>query len=361
MSSGQPPDPARLVSLCPDILQGMRKFERELSEEMLRHSQGTVRRLAGLLASDLRKSRHEYRPMAIRLMLLGEDETSIRPYIVVFCPELVRKRAEKFFKKDMIRGIYQSDEPGRETFQVAVVGQAPQPRADESTSLVKVAPAYTANLAYPGNTSGSLRVKAEHDGVSRLATIGGYIVASCHDGIETIYGLTAGHIFPQTRYNTSSSDQPSDGTMPSPASSDSDDDDDITLENANQNSSRGAHESFTITKNEPYWTDVKLADVSFSREARDKDWALVEGLQTHQIDSLDIGATNATIALGAIGEQQLLQIGFDAEVALKCVLSPTPSMILTPSGHNFVQAHILTPGNNSPSSLSLSALIRRFT
>ncbi|CAN9401820.1 unnamed protein product [Alternaria alternata] len=131
--------------------------------------------------------------------------------------------------------------------------------------------------------------------------------------------------------------------MPSPASSDSEDDDDITPENVNHNSSRDVHESFTIAKNEPDWTDVKLADVSFSREARDKDWALVEGLQTHQIDSLDIGATNATIALGAIGERQSLQIGFDTEVALKCVLSPTPSMILTPSGHNFVQAHILTP------------------
>ncbi|CAN9398061.1 unnamed protein product [Alternaria alternata] len=134
--------------------------------------------------------------------------------------------------------------------------------------------------------------------------------------------------------------------MPSPASSDSEDDDDITPENVNHNSSRDVHESFTIAKNEPDWTDVKLADVSFSREARDKDWALVEGLQTHQIDSLDIGATNATIALGAIGERQSLQIGFDTEVALKCVLSPTPSMILTPSGHNFVQAHILTPDSS---------------
>ncbi|CAN9386164.1 unnamed protein product [Alternaria alternata] len=94
---------------------------------------------------------------------------------------------------------------------------------------------------------------------------------------------------------------------------------------------------------EPAWIDLKLADVSFSREARDKDWALVEGLRLHQIVPSITRAWDDQIALGTIGEQQSLRIGFDTEVALECVLSQTPSMILTPSGHNFVQAHLLIP------------------
>ncbi|CAN9417433.1 unnamed protein product [Alternaria alternata] len=137
--------------------------------------------------------------------------------------------------------------------------------------------------------------------------------------------------------------------MPSPASSNSEDDGDITSEEIDQSYSRSTLESSVIAMGEPAWIDLKLADVSFSREARDKDWALVEGLRLHQIVPSITRAWDDQIALGTIGEQQSLRIGFDTEVALECVLSQTPSMILTPSGHNFVQAHLLIPESKTDS------------
>jgi hypothetical protein len=312
---------------------------------MQRRFKDVLDRLSGPLAAYLRRSRHEHRPTVIRLVFLGYDADSVRPWIVVLCPELVKKKAEKFFNKDMARRVYQSDDPGRESFQVIVVGQPPRARAGESASYVQVALPYS---AYPDYTPRSLHVKAEHDGVSRWATIGGFIVASCHDGIETAYGLTAGHLVPQTGYVSPSSE----GSMPSPAPSDSDDEGTITPEPSDQTRHRRPLGSSIGLSSESSWTDVRLANASFSREARNRDWALIEGIRTNQVKSFNICANpNAKIELGTIGEQRSLQIGFEAGRTLHCILSQTPSMILTPTGHDFIPAHILILGNYPLSTL----------
>ncbi|KAI4681405.1 uncharacterized protein J4E84_007641 [Alternaria hordeiaustralica] len=129
-SASKMPQEPRLVSkatsLASHTIHGMHIFQRTLSEEIQSRFEDVMKRLSGPLAAYLRRSRHEHRPMAIRLMFLGHDESSARPWIVVLCPELVRKRAGKFFKQDMAQRLCQSDEPGCESFQVVVVGQGPR-------------------------------------------------------------------------------------------------------------------------------------------------------------------------------------------------------------------------------------------
>jgi hypothetical protein len=141
--------------------------------------------------------------------------------------------------------------------------------------------------------------------------------------------------------------------MPSPASSDTEDENTISPGLSDQRRNRRLIENSIELSSELPWTEMRLADVSFSREARDNDWAIIEGIQANQIDK----ASNTAFVLGTIGEQRALQIGYNVKGALHCILSRTPSMILTPSGHDFVRAHTLVPGNDPLSTLSMVALI----
>jgi len=62
-----------------------------------------MHRSKGPLLEQLRKSRKPFRHLAIRLLILGEDESSAKPYIVVFCPAGVCDIVTKYFRKDPVR------------------------------------------------------------------------------------------------------------------------------------------------------------------------------------------------------------------------------------------------------------------
>jgi len=304
-------------------------------------------RLSSPLATYLNKSRHEHRPTAIRLMFLGHDEISARPWIIVLCPEPVKKRAEKFFKQDMAQRVCQSDELGRESFQVVVIGHAPRPKADESASHVRMASGSpTADDGTSRSSWSASQVDAEVHSMSSSAAIGGYIYVSHSDGTEAVYGLTAGHVLSQTAIASASSDEQWGGSMPSPDSSDSEDDITSIPEHSAKNRKQSLLESFIGPRGEPAWTGMILAEVSFSREARDRDWALIERIHTTQIESLYSKIQARRVILGTIEDLQPAQMRFDTEVALDCTIYRDTSIVLMPSGHNFVEAHILTIGND---------------
>ena len=320
----------------------MNIFQRAVSEELQKRFQDVMSRLSGPLATYLRKSRHEHRPTAVRLMLLGKDEDSARPCIVVLCPEAVKKRAEKFFKQDMAQRICRSEEPGQECFQVVVIGQAPRPKADESASRTRTADDGTFRSFWS-----SSQVVTKHPGISSSAAIGGYVVVRDLGCTETVYGLTAGHVLSQTGLDGPSSNGPWDGSMPSPDSSGSEDNITNIPEYSSKDRGQSLLESFIGPRGEPAWTGMILAEVSFSREARDRDWALIERIRTTQIESLYTQARDRTILRGLTKDGQPAQIRLDTGVALKCTICWNTSMILTPSGHNFVQADILKLGDDS--------------
>ena len=326
----------------------MHIFHRTVRKEMQSLFEDIMKRLSGPLATYLRRSRHEHRPTAIRLMFLGHDESSARPWIVVLCPELVRKRAEKFFKQDMARRLCQSDEPGRESFQVVVVGHAPRPKTGEHASRVGTPSGrLTADDSTSHSFQSSSKVNIKHGGISSSAAIGGYILVTNFDGTETAYGLTAGHVLPQTAIDSPLSDGQWDGSMPSPDSSDSEDD----LTSIPEYSARGCGQSLLETfigpRGEPAWTGMILAEASFSREARDRDWALIERIRANEVASLYTETRYRPVVLGTIEDLQPAQIRFDEGHVLNCTISRNTSMILMPSGHDFVSAHILTLGNDS--------------
>ncbi|KAH7092230.1 hypothetical protein FB567DRAFT_516809, partial [Paraphoma chrysanthemicola] len=53
----------------------------------------------------LRKKCQNYRPIAIRLIVLGIDEASAQLHIVIFCADDVTKRVKKFFKSSQWRDV----------------------------------------------------------------------------------------------------------------------------------------------------------------------------------------------------------------------------------------------------------------
>ncbi|KAH6866339.1 hypothetical protein BKA58DRAFT_318314 [Alternaria rosae] len=325
------------------MIQGMHVFQRTVSEDTRKRFQDVMSRLSGPLAAYLRKSRHEHRPTAIRLMFLGQDEDSARPWIVVLCPEPVKKRAEKFFKQDMAQRLCQLDEPGRESFHVVVVGHAPRPKTGGSARRVTMSSGLpTGDGSILRTFSSSSQADTKYHGKTSSAAIGGYILVSNFDGTEVVYGLTAGHVFPQTGIDSPSSDGPWGGSIPSPDSSDLEDNITGIPEHSAEDRGQSLLESFIGPRSEPAWTGMVLAEVSFSREARDRDWALIERIRTTQIESLYTKAPEREVVLGTMKDLQPAQLYFGAEVALNCTISRDISMILTPSGHNFVQAHILT-------------------
>lgn len=73
-----------------------------------------------------------YKPMVIRLMLLGTTPIDARPHIVVFCAPEMRKRLQQFlYKVELIKACCKDDsQQGLCTFGVTVCGCAPQLRAD---------------------------------------------------------------------------------------------------------------------------------------------------------------------------------------------------------------------------------------
>jgi len=47
----------------------------------------------------------KFKPITIRLMVLGKSETSARPHLVVFAPPKASKKAEKFFKMEEVKEL----------------------------------------------------------------------------------------------------------------------------------------------------------------------------------------------------------------------------------------------------------------
>ncbi|KAI4941416.1 hypothetical protein J4E86_010448 [Alternaria arbusti] len=188
----------------------------------------------------------------------------------------------------MAQRLCQSDEPGRESFQVVVVGHAPRPKADEYASRVGT-PSGLSTADHDSTSHGfqsSSKVDIKHEGISSSAAIGGYILVTNLDGTETTYGLTAGHVLPQTAIDTPLSDDQWDGSMPSPDSSDSEDDLTSIPEYSAKGRGQSLLESFIGPRGEPAWTGMILAEATFSREARDRDWALIERIRANEVASL---------------------------------------------------------------------------
>ncbi|KAI9155689.1 hypothetical protein HJFPF1_08278 [Paramyrothecium foliicola] len=147
-----------------------------------------------------------HKPMAIRLLFLGNSELDARPHIVVFCAPEMRKRVQHFFDKDdLVKAFYKPDDASLPSFDVVVCECAPQLRNGETVvevfcdatanlELAKsfVYKSFVYNTPFEGTFCGT-PIRLQANGKTRNATLGGLLKLEYDTGETELVGLTAGH------------------------------------------------------------------------------------------------------------------------------------------------------------------------
>lgn len=136
-----------------------------------------------------------HKPVAIRPMMLGKTEEDIDAncYMVVICPDNVKRKIQDFFDEDLVRSLCEPGEDDVPSFKVLVVGHALRLRASLSDITVQCG---AMEDSYDGTKTFCGMPIRLRDGLghSRNATFGGVVKIKRADGSHyELFGLTAGH------------------------------------------------------------------------------------------------------------------------------------------------------------------------
>ncbi|KAK3377595.1 hypothetical protein B0H63DRAFT_398619 [Podospora didyma] len=131
----------------------------------------------------------KYRPIALRLMVLGTSEDDAKPHIVVLCLAAQARRVRKFFDKDAVRALYQPEDDTLPSFKIHVYGRPPEPKQGEDDVITVLIP-----TQFEKTYCGARIVLRFPSGDEKRATFGGIIKVVAQDGGTSLYGLTAGHV-----------------------------------------------------------------------------------------------------------------------------------------------------------------------
>jgi hypothetical protein len=136
----------------------------------------------------IRKDRCPSSVLNLKLKVLGENEASAKPWIVVLCEKELSKRVRKFFQEDWVKKECRSQEQGQLGPSLQVVVSELAPRALGKSYRVRLQTSL--ELAKMG--ASTVEVYGEAD--SGLATLGGLVKVEMPNGYFCIYGMTAGHV-----------------------------------------------------------------------------------------------------------------------------------------------------------------------
>jgi hypothetical protein len=327
-------------------IEGMRIFNQEVEDAVIARFNAISDTVQPALIQNLRKGRHEFRPLGIQLLVLGCSEHDARPWIVVLCPEPVKKRVTIFFQEDFARRVCSANGPDEISFEVAVVGRPLRPTASEGPIQIfgETQPLDSHVLWRP-------RIGLTHSGKSHYARVGGFVCARDARGTSTVYGLTAGHILPPETMGSLSGDHVSRNP------------DFDSSEGSHSRRSSGAR-SYSALEDYPAsngstsslaWTNARdpdwlclgtVSEVSYSVRARNRDWALVR--LSEQPGDMSRGSEldlnlHYKAATPAEGEDVLLYDGsFNTGK-----LSRLPARALLPYAYDFVPVYVLDSAERS--------------
>ncbi|KAF5009249.1 hypothetical protein FDECE_4542 [Fusarium decemcellulare] len=219
----------------------------------------------------LKLPRRKYRPIALRLMILGRSEDDAKPYIVVLCPKQQSKRIKKFFDKTSVRKICQPDDDTSPSFEVLVVGWPPEPKAsDDVDVLIRIAgetEGYTAETY-----CGAPIIVRQPWGAERRCTLGGIIKTVSSDGGVKMYGLTVGHVLLDNS------------------------EDDVTLDTTSDEAELSDDWRLELSESES-----EDEDDYASEDHPDEDLGMVEKLQLASVDGINRCESGASFKKAKIG------------------------------------------------------------
>ncbi|KAI5459332.1 hypothetical protein BGZ63DRAFT_325107, partial [Mariannaea sp. PMI_226] len=153
------------------------------------HSQLEKPLLAYICSKDSRK----YRPIALRLMVLGRSEDDAKPCIVVLCPEQQSKRVIKFFDRDSVQTLCRPEDNTVPSFEVVVLGRPPQVKQADDDTEVLVPSVNSIDTIIAETFCGAPIVIRRASSVEKRCTFGGIIRTVWLNGDIKLYGLTVGH------------------------------------------------------------------------------------------------------------------------------------------------------------------------
>ncbi|CAO2649557.1 Nn.00g069420.m01.CDS01 [Neocucurbitaria sp. VM-36] len=345
-----------------DTIKGLNRYEKHVTKSLIEHFEDIVGRLKGPLLTELRKSRKQFRPIAIRLLVLGKDETSAKPWIVVFCPECVCAIVRKYFRTDLAKQLCQPSEPGLVDLEVAVEGHPPRLKATEEPPSVTVA------LGRSDGSNGRWRtthIKVDGSNETRYATMGGYIVVVGQDGAPSIYGLTAGHALIQDSIDNKCQSEQSEENLHSPNNvlSSMAIEEEVGTQHMQEEAGFSVDNAYTrISDPEEViiWLGSgRVAPASFSTKAYNRDWALIEGIE--HFDGQSSGKVIERYFLDTRTEvaHPIDMVEVICQPPFNGSLSHLPSFTLLPFGYDFVRTWTISiaDGERLPAGTSGSWVI----
>jgi len=169
---------------------GLKSFNREVEEPIKRRFCHLIQQYERPLYDYLSKAGAELGTISIKLKILGRNEETAKPWIVILCDKEVLKRVRKFFNQPAIKQEYRpansvSDLP---TFELLVRDRPPRPNL-----TITPVDIYGGSWGNKNTLCGELIGVNENDQI-RKATIGGIVRLKTSPEGMVIYGMTAGHI-----------------------------------------------------------------------------------------------------------------------------------------------------------------------
>ncbi|KAI4678957.1 uncharacterized protein J4E88_006245 [Alternaria novae-zelandiae] len=333
-----------------DTIQGLTRYEKDADEEASLYFEDIMQRLKGPLLDSLRKSKKNYRPFAIRLLVLGRDESSAKPYIVVFCPVCVSDLVRNYFRRETSKRLCQPGKAGPASFEVIVEGNPIRPTTSHHLHPTSV------KTGHP--ISGRRRHRntpLKIDGIcgTRYATMGGYIIVVNKQKDMSLYGLTAGHSIVQDDFegeveSEQAGEEPNAERSLFPEIAPA-----APSQIPESAMSRTMHNTMvnlaTNSQEEIEWSGVaNVAPASFSTQACDRDWALLAGIADQAGSGIQDGQIFERYVLGDPGiGTALIDDGMDISLQPPFIarLSRLPSFALLPYGNDFVRVYTFTTPN----------------
>lgn len=328
----------------------------------------------------LRKKRIEFNSITIRLKVLGSDEASAKPFIVVMCDKSIVKKVQQYFNQPRVKEECRPSDDDLPSLDVIVYGR---PLSTCAASQIDVY-GREHQLYDLTNTLCGKPIKATLDNDDRFATIGGVIEVIGWDGERRSYAMTVGHLLSGSRLETGNVGSGSKGTavgsdsdVCSTSGDDSDeeeadveiefdDDENSTKPPAGQNSiqDRLKFDELEDLYDALGWSKIGhtvVLPANTADEVENLDWALVEidhpkgYLPNHFLDSTFHLSTpyQPLRRMGPVmrenphdGIEHRVYLLSPQKPAWGSVLSGSPSFVLMKPGKRFVETYTVTLGVN---------------
>jgi hypothetical protein len=342
----------------------LKGFDKDVDKATIDRFKDVLEQIGGPLLAHMQKSRKKYRPVAIRLMVLGKSDEDAKPCMVVFCAESRYRRVKRFFNTKLAEDVCRPQDSTLPSFDVLIVRQPPQPTAGTVVYRGQLHPNDRTNCGSP--------IKVVASGQTRFATLGGVIkvVEMGASGNYALYGMTAGHLADGCGGGEGEGESDGDG-LSSGSDSEADSPENEKVFSATNSTLRRMASTpklsqfpappLEIPEEWETWGTILLKSEDPERQdERNYDWTLVEIKDRLTYNANRLVGREPGLRLPPRGEliepsegradlqkaQSVVMIsGFQGPKRGK--LSGLPSMLLLAPGRKFVQTYVLALDDGS--------------